>query len=224
MLDLTHTNASSRHHGVLTSGYLVRIHELNREYLQVLLAEPRVPRFGCLPPSLLDRLEALSPTARDAMAECPYALYSLRFDDAGFWEALGEQWDAQSLGQRPARSAPSAARSLCEVALFLAWHVAVCNPLATGLLYGMPPGVAQGLARRPLRWLQRVAADYPDLMMPRWPTNRCFWPNLIDAAGGGDAQRLRMARLLGSQLIAAELDAAQARSARRRMMLARATS
>jgi hypothetical protein len=44
--------------------------------------------------------------------------------------------------------------------------------------------------------------------MPRWPTNPAFWPDLIRLAAANDTRRLGTARLLGTQLIAAELELA----------------
>jgi hypothetical protein len=52
--------------------------------------------------------------------------------------------------------------------------------------------------------------------MPRWPTNPGFWPDLARFAAAGDQQRLATAKLLGSQLIAAELQGSAVQSPRLR--------
>ena len=69
--------------------------------------------------------------------------------------------------------------------------------------------VAECIADTPLWQLRRIAVDYAGLLMPRWPTNPCFWPDLVRFAAAVMPRRLATAQLLGSQLIAAELELAR---------------
>jgi hypothetical protein len=106
--------------------------------------------------------------------------------------------------------------SLCEVALLYAWHVATSSPIAARLVYAMPEAVAQRLTAAPPWYIRRLAVHHASLLMPRWPTNPGFWPDLVRFAAAGDQQRLATAKLLGSQLIAAELQGSALRSPRLR--------
>jgi hypothetical protein len=77
---------------VLASALLVRIQELNRDYVELMLAEGAMPSPGAametLSPRLLDALAALDEPARDALSRCPFTLFSLAFDDARFWQTV----------------------------------------------------------------------------------------------------------------------------------------
>jgi hypothetical protein len=95
-----------------------------------------------------------------------------------------------------------------------AWHVATTNPLAARVVYAMPHATAQRLAAAELWQIRCIATSHATLLMPRWPTNPAFWPDLIRFAAANDTRRLLTAQLLGSQLIAAELELACAMSRR----------
>ena len=198
---------------VLGNSLLAQIHELNRDYLELLTAEysvaGRAAQLQHLPVAVVAGLAALPVAAREALAQAPYTLYSLAFEDADFWP-LACDVPAQSV---EARYAPTASVWLqgpfCEVALLHAWHVATSNRLAARLLYAMTDVTARRLAATPISHLRRVAADHPGLLLPRWPTNPCFWPDLVRFAQVADPRRLMTTKLLGSQLIAAELATAE---------------
>ena len=106
--------------------------------------------------------------------------------------------------------------SLCEVALLYAWHVATASPLAARLIYAMPETVKQRLTAAPPWYVRRIAVHHASLLMPRWKTNPGFWPDLVRFAAAGDQQRLGTAKVLGSQLIAAELQGSALQSPRLR--------
>jgi hypothetical protein len=195
---------------------LSRIRELNLDYVELLITEHAnghsASPFCSLPTSVLDDLARLSAAGRDAIADAPFSLYSLGFENREFWRAATVSLDSEPvLARYAALSVTHLHGPFCQVALFCAWHVRMTSPAASRVLYAMPNAIGDMLAVLPLWRLQRIAADSPGLLQPRWPTNPRFWPDLIRFAADRDTRRLSTTRLLGSQLIAAELDAAVVR-------------
>ena len=201
---------------VLETALLARIQQLNLDYLELLVAEHASPGWATqlehLPPKQRAALAALSPSALSALAETPYTLYSLGVEDESFWASICESATAampSAVMHRYARTQDESTQyGFCKVALFHAWHVAASNPMAARVLYAMPHSTAQRLAATPLWQLTCIASSHATLLMPRWPTNPAFWPDLIRLAAANDQRRLSTARLLGVQLIAAELEVA----------------
>lgn len=198
---------------VLRPELLARLHTLNLDYLELLVAErahSNVSGMQYLPERVRDALRKTSPEMRQALAKTSYALYSLGFEDHDFWlTALRvdpERIHREGIDARYGSLSASVMQgSFCELALLHAWHVAVTHPIAARLLYGMDGSIVACFARAQLWQLRRIAMDYPGLLMPRWPSNPCFWPDLIRLASLGDSKRLRTAQQLGHQLIAMEL-------------------
>jgi hypothetical protein len=216
---------------VLGDALLARVHELNRDYVELLLAErllpaPAIP-VDTLTPKQIESLSRLNDEAREALAGCPYALFTFGFDDDRFWMAMLEEpsldADAAAVEMRyGALSSAPMQSAFTEVAIFLAWHTAHINRIAARVVFGMPESIAQRLMRTPLWQVRRVAIDYPGVLAPRWPGNPAFWPDLIRFAAAGDRKKLDTTRLLGNQLIAAELDGVVPRATRlHRMRLRR---
>jgi hypothetical protein len=210
---------------VLSAQVLARIHELNLDYVELLAAEHNAANTADaqllhLPCKLHATIADLSPTARASLAALPYTLYSLGFEDEKLWRSLAEPAalaTALTMGQRYAQPHNASLQaSLCEVALLYAWHVATSSSLAARLIYAMPQAVAQRLTAAPPWYVRRLAVHHASLLMPRWPTNPGFWPDLVRFAAAGDHQRLATAKLLGSQLIAAELQGSALQSPRLR--------
>jgi hypothetical protein len=199
---------------VLHPALLSRIHQLNLDYLELLVAERDATRGSTqlqhLPPRQRAELGALTPRALRAIAAMPYTLYSLGFEDENFWNAVCEAATSSASAvavERYARVGDESAQcSFCELALLHAWHVAGKNTMAARVVYAMPYGTAKRLVNTPLWQIRCIAGSYGELMMPRWPTNPAFWPDLIRFAASNDARRLHTTRLLGTQLIAAELE------------------
>ena len=197
---------------VLTAPLLASIHELNRDYVDLLAAEHVSPAAASqlqhLPARLVQEIAALTSRARRDLAAAPFTLYSLGLEDDAFWRAACEI-EAATIEQRYV--SPRIAwlqGSFCEAALLHAWRVAGSNALAARMLYAMQEATAQRLGAAASWRIKRIANDYPGLLTPRWPTNPSFWPDLVQFAAASDARRLRAAQLLGHQLIAAELDCA----------------
>ncbi|GFE78124.1 hypothetical protein GCM10011487_01240 [Steroidobacter agaridevorans] len=201
---------------VLNAALLARIRHLNLDYLELLVAErdstDSSTQLQHLPPRQRAALCALSPRALRALAEMPYSLYSLGFEDENFWNAVCDNATSSASAlavQRYARVGDASAQcSFCELALLHAWHVAGKNTMAARMVYAMPHATAKRLVNTPLWQIRCIAGSYGELMMPRWPTNPAFWPDLIRFAAANDTRRLHMTRLLGTQLIAAELEVA----------------
>ena len=202
--------AHAIHAPVLSTTLLAGVHELNRNYVDMLIARPfaRSIELGALPEKILQALARLPAAARSRLAATPFALYTLRFDDQQFWRtALGDLVADRddSLDYYCAPSV-SPAITFTEMALFLAWHTAVVSRVATRVLFAMPDALAKRFAATPFWRLRRIASDYPGLLLPRWSANPCFWPDLVHFAAESNWERLETAQLLGTQLIAVELD------------------
>lgn len=210
---------------VLSAAVLARVHELNLDYIELLAAEHNAAsthdgQLQHLPCRLHAAIAELSPAARVSLCALPYTLYSLGFEDQKLWRSLAEPSAlaaALSMSERYAQPhSASLQASLCEVALTYAWHVATSSPLAARLIYAMPESVAQRVTAAPLWYVRRLAVHHASLLMPRWPTNPGFWPDLVRFAAMEDHHRLATAKILGSQLIAAELQASALKSPRMR--------
>ncbi|HEY7640122.1 MAG TPA: hypothetical protein VH814_10390 [Steroidobacteraceae bacterium] len=210
---------------VLSAAVLARIHELNLDYLELLAAEHNAAdasegQLQHLPCKLHAEIGSLPLTARTSLAALPYTLYSLGFEDEKLWRSLPDPTalaSALSMSERYAQPhSASLQASLCEVALLYAWHVAIASPLAARLIYAMPESVSHRLSTAPPWYVRRLAVHHASLLMPRWPTNPGFWPDLVRFAAAGDQQRLATATVLGSQLIAAELQGSALQSPRLR--------
>jgi hypothetical protein len=195
---------------ILTNDLLNRLQDLNLDFLELVIAERRglgASGLRHLPDRVLDALAQCSPASRQALASATFSLYSLGFEDQDFWHSAlraGEQPIDERYG---VLSSAVVQTAFCEVALLHAWHVAVAQPLAARVVYGMPNAIIERMALAQLWQLKRIAADYPGLLIPRWPANPCFWPDMIRFARAGDQRRLATVQQLGHQLIAVELQA-----------------
>lgn len=213
---------------ILDGALLGRIHQLNLDYLELMVAESAsgecASQLQHLPSALRGAFAALPVNALSAMAETSYTLYSLGFEDEHFWASIcasATKGTPASVVHRYARtSGVSAQHAFCEFALLHAWHVAATNPMGARVLYAMAYTTAQRLAATPLWQIRCIASSHHALLMPRWPTNPAFWPDLIRFAAAKDMRRLPTARLLGVQLVAAELEVACALSRPRSPLVA----
>jgi hypothetical protein len=205
---------------VLDAALLGRIQQLNLDYLELLVAENAsgecAAQLQHLPPTQRAAVAALPTSALSAMAATPYTLYSLGFEDENFWASIcadSIEGIPSTVVHRYASALHTTAQyAFCNLALFHAWHVAATNPMAARVLYAMPYTTAEKLAATPLWQITCIASRHAALLMPRWPTNPAFWPDLIRFAAAKDVRRLTTARLLGVQLVAAELEVACALS------------
>jgi hypothetical protein len=195
---------------VLDAGLVTQIHGLNRDYIDLLghrSADADGPFSLHLPEAVVAALAQLDDEQRSALARTSYSLYSLGFEHSSFWRTAAT--DALPASSRYGASISHAYSAFCEVALFHAWHSAVSNPLAARVVYGMPDAVLERLSDTPPRLVKRLAAEHVHMLLPRWPSNPRFWPDLVRFAADRDARRLTAAQLLGNQLLAADFERAQ---------------
>jgi hypothetical protein len=214
---------------ILTTDLLGRLCDLNLDYLELVIAErvgAGASGIPCLSERLLDELAECSLESRQALAAAAFSLYSLGFEDQQFWRTALHTGEQPIDARYRVLSSTVMRTAFCEIALVHAWHVAVMQPLAARVVYGMPTAIIDRMALVRLWQLKRIAADYPGLLMPRWPSNPCFWPDMIKFARAGDLRRLGTVQQLGHQLIAVELQAhaapsSAARQRHRNLMLQR---
>jgi hypothetical protein len=195
---------------ILPPTLLGQIQALNVDYLDLLLFELDAPAsckagLRALPSALVPTLEQLPRVAREAIAACPFTLFSLGFERPALLTALlcTAQRDIREQYATPINQ-QTLERNFFELALVFASHVLQMDGIAARILFDMPDDVAAALARAPLWLLKHVASDPQHELTPRWPRNPYFWPDLLAFAHSGDSARLDMTRLQGLQLIAAE--------------------
>jgi hypothetical protein len=197
---------------VLDAGLVTQIHELNRDYID-LLAHRRADAGDSfslhLSEAVVEALALLDHEQRSALARTSYSLYSLGFEHVSFWRTAASASDTLPAFARYGASTSHAHSAFCEVALFHAWHSAVSNPLAARVVYGMPDAVLECLSETPPRLVKRIAAEQTRMLLPRWPANPRFWPDLVRFAADRDSRRLTAAQLLGNQLLAVDFERAQ---------------
>lgn len=187
---------------VLDAGTLETIRESNQGFLTLLVrrhaAEPTLAVFG-LNVASAAAVAALNEHGRRAVAACPYTLFNLRFDDAGFWRRVAV--DCRDPG--PDSLADEAA--FARTTLFLAWHLTRYNDPAAAIALGMTPAVQRVWRRLPLPALACATSAALPQLAARWGAQPLFWARLLQVtAAAGSPGRHADARLLGLQLLAAE--------------------
>ena len=181
---------------VLDEAALASIRETNRAFL-ALLAGAGGESFGVNSVTAA-RIRELDDAALAAVADCPYTLFNLRFEDAEFWRHCG--LDAAP----PWHNATAERVSFVRMAVFLAWHLARSNELASSLVLGMTPDVQSAWRAIPLSVLERAAPGVLPHLQARWGRHPTFWLKLLNAATPAARERGEAVRLLGLQLLAAD--------------------
>ncbi len=216
---MTHRNDSIEPHDsrqafapVLRQEILLRIHELNSDYLELLAIERAgaecAGQLQFFTPKVQAALAEISFEHRARLAAAPYALYSLRFEDPRFWQTACDTAHRRIDERYAAAPDGGSLRGLfIEIALMQAWHIASTHPLAARMIYSMSESVRERVAALSLWQVKQIVGEHAKIMTPRWPHNPCFWPDLIAFAKASDSVRLAATQLLGTQLIAAELAA-----------------
>jgi hypothetical protein len=189
--------AEESHLSVKTLGSL---RDLNYRFLDLAGAAGATwtGRYG-LPADIGAQLAALSRAQRTAAADCPYALFDLRFQDDAHWRARleSEPWRvADDAGGEEAQ------RELARLIVFYAWHVASLG-MSAQLLLGMRAETVDGFRRLTVDSLPALALSEAKHLSARWQQSAAYWSTLIHAACGEDAAALRRAQLYGLQLAAA---------------------
>ena len=169
------------------------LRELNRRYLGL----AAVAGNGLS----VSRIAALSPLQLAAAADCPYALFDVRFADEQYWLRRLSSPTAWHIADAPPVVAEAV--EFVRLALFYVWHVATSAPLHAQLLLGMPRGVAGAFALLTVDRIPGIAIAEAGHLTPRWPTCEAYWNALIDAAARSSPAALRRAQLRGIHFAAA---------------------
>jgi hypothetical protein len=143
----------------------------------------------------------LSAAQKAAAANCPYALFDLRFHDDGHWQTR-----LRTIGQwSVAETAPVETKTLdfVRLALFFAWHVASTTKLAAQLLLGMNDATVIAFRGATIDCLPSLAAAEAAHLTARWNHCPTYWSALTGAALRPNSANLRRIQLYGLQLAAA---------------------
>ncbi len=159
-------------------------------------------------------LEQCSETGLQRMATCGFSLFSLSLHRADIWQQAATRSAAGSGAHYgPTSTLPNShdeTSQICtgfvECALFFAWHLAQQQPRDARLLLGMSEDCAVIVARLELWQCRQIAQTHSRLLSPRWRHHGYFWTDLLRYGSNGDLQHFKFARLLGSQLMAQDLE------------------
>lgn len=181
---------------------LESVRTLNRQFLDLVCGEAGAfYRAGQGPQELCAWIAPLTAAQKTAAANCPYALFDLRFHDDRHWQTRlrgGSPWCVSE----DARAQPGA-REFARVALFFAWHVAATARLAPLLLLGMCEETAAAFRNTTIDCLPSLAVTEAVHLTARWNGCAPYWTALTGAASRPNSARLRRIQLYGLQLAAA---------------------
>jgi hypothetical protein len=174
--------------------HLTSMRGLNRRFLDL-------AGTGLLAPGLARQVAGLLPVQRAAAANCPYALFDLRFGDDVYWRERLQTMGNWRIADEPKIQADTV--DFVQLALFYTWHVASSAGLAAHLLLGMHGNTAEAFRGIAVDALPSLAlAEAPNLTA-RWSGCSAYWTALIGAAARPDSAALRRVQLSGLQLAAA---------------------
>jgi len=176
----------------LSAEQLSSVSGLNRRFLDL-------AGKGVLSSGLGARLTPLLPSQRAAVADCPYALFDLRFQDDAHWS--GRLAGGLRVADEP--SVDEDTLDFVRLALFYTWHVASSAGLAAHLLLGMRAKTVDAFRHVSVDALPALAATEAVNLTPRWSQHSAYWNALISAAARPDPLALRRVQLSGLQLAAA---------------------
>jgi hypothetical protein len=184
----------------LTAEHLNSVRGLNHRFLD--LAGARTEEWAAAGHGLAvgARLRPLSRAQRAAAADCPYALFDLRFEDEAHWRGR-LAGDLKRIADEPGVDEETG--DFVRLALFYSWHVASSNPLAAQVLFGMRGETSGAFRRIPLDALPGLAATEAANLTARWSDCDAYWTALIGAAARADPKALRRVQLSGLQIAAA---------------------
>jgi hypothetical protein len=143
----------------------------------------------------------LSRSQRAAAANCPYALFDLRFEDDAYWQARLLHAESWRVADEPGVDDDTI--GFVRLALFYAWHIASSTGLAAHLLLGMRSDTAKAFRRITVDSLPALVATEAVNLTARWSSCSAYWSALIGAASRADTAALRRVQLSGLQLAAA---------------------
>ncbi|HEV7359060.1 MAG TPA: hypothetical protein VGN99_13775 [Steroidobacteraceae bacterium] len=178
----------------VSAEHLNSVRGLNRRFLD-LAGE------GLFLPGLRIQLAPLSAAQRAAAANCPYALFDLRFADEAYWRARLQMSGAWRIADEP-KADPDTV-DFVRLALFYTWHVASSAGLTAHLLLGMHSQTAEAFRGVAVDALSDLALAEAANLTPRWSSCSAYWTALTSAAARPDSAALRRVQLSGLQLAAA---------------------
>ena len=181
---------------------LLSLRGLNCRFLELITALPAAwdpPRQG-LDGAVFTQITALSSAQRAAVANCPYALFDLRFHDDAHWRAR-----LRTVGGYVAEATAVHTETLefVRLAIFFAWHAANTTRFAAPLLLGMNPATVADFHRASIDRLPALAAVEAGNLTARWSNCTAYWGALTAAAAESHPARLKRIQLYGLQLATA---------------------
>ena len=177
-----------------TAGDMTNIRALNRAFLVA------------AGPAVSDR--PLSPPESGLLASAPFLLFSLREQDAAYWDSVlsgGPQFDLVEV------TPTGPLRRLQAAALAYVWQLARQNPYVARLVCGAPPQWCERLGERTLMELLDVAAYRADLLVPRFDADDPVMQRLLEGGTRGQRRLRRMAQHLALQTMLTERASARYR-------------
>jgi len=195
--------------------------QLNIDFLKLLMVanQPEAESTVITRSQLgLPKLQAVTLTncseeALRTIASCGFSLFNFNFHLADMWERMAKVSSEQTSVQRYANDINSASNAVevayagfAECALFFAWHLAQHQPIAARTMLGMREETAALLAPLQLWQCRQIAQRNYQSLAPRWPHNPYFWVDLLRYAETNDQQYFKFARLMGTQLIARDME------------------
>jgi hypothetical protein len=188
----------------LSPEILESLRELNQRFLDLVrdsAGEWHATPGAGWPAELSRQLAALSAAERKSVANCPYALFDLRFHDARHWHSR-----LRSAGQSAVCDAPVRDPRTLEfvrLALFFAWHVAATAGLAARFLTGMNEMTVAAFRSVTIDCLPALAVSESANLTARWSDCPTYWAGLMSAASCPNGAVLRRIQMSGLQLTAA---------------------
>jgi hypothetical protein len=177
----------------LSAEHLVSVRDLNCRFLDLACR-------GVLSQPLALQLAPLTAPQRAAAANCPYALFDLRFEDDAHWRA---RLTSMPLCIADEPRIDAATVDFVRLALFYTWHIASSPGLMPQLVLGMHGGTADGFRRISVDSLPALALAEASNLAPRWHNSPAYWRALTRAAARSDPRALRRVQLSGLQLAVA---------------------
>ena len=183
---------------------LESMRELNHRFLD-LVAIPssnwNSSRCAGLSAEVSRQVAPLSAAQKRAAANCPYALFDLRFHDDGHWQTRLRTAGRWSVADDT--STDDDTRNFVRLALFFAWHVASTATLAARFLLGMNEVTAAAFRAATIDCLPALAGTEAANLTARWNNCPMYWSALTGAASRPNSAALRRIQLYGLQIAAA---------------------
>ena len=179
------------------------VRQLNHRFLDLLVTPAGRGATGsaALSHRLSELIAPLTEAQKKAAADCPYALFDLRFHDDAHWQSRllgGVAWQVHEAGP-----VDEEVVGFVRMALFLAWYVAHSGRVAAPLLLGMGENTVAAFRAVSIDQLASLAAMEAEHLTARWSHCALYWRALTGAAGRQSLDELRRIQLYGLQLTAA---------------------